>query len=474
MNPSPGAGAPQASPQAGPLRPGSARARFPGFDGELLTGSGVPPWASEDYGHTVHAPPLAVLVPGSVRDVREALAAAARQGIPVAARGGGHSVHGQAQAPGGLVVDMRALDRVVRMSDTEVTVEAGALWRDVLAATLPLGRTPPVLTDYLGTSVGGTLSVGGIGGTSHRYGLQTDCVLSLDVVTGTGEEVTCSPERHRELFDAVRAGLSQCGLIVRATLQLVRAPARVRRYQLSYRDLAAFLADQHRLAHEGRFGHLEGQPRPEPDGTWTHLLEAAAFEPCDRASWPPPDRELLGDLAHQRGTEEIEDLPYADFLDRMAPGEALLRTTGEWFHPHPWLNLFLPGAAARAVVAGTLAGLTRRDLGESGLVLLYPVPTARSRTPLLRRPAGDTMYLFALLRTAPGGDPAARDALIAANGAVYRRALAAGAVAYPVNTLRMSPGDWHTHFGPEWARLAAAKRRYDPARILTPGHGLAI
>lgn len=474
MIPPPGAGSPQAaSPDTGALR-----SRFPTglprLDGELLTGARVPAWAAQDFGHTVHAPPLAVLTPGSVRDVREVMVAAARRGIPVAARGGGHSVHGQGQARDGVVIDMSALGRVVRMSDTEVTVEAGALWRDVLAATLPHGRTPPVLTDYLGTSVGGTLSVGGIGGMSHRHGLQTDCVLSLDVVTGTGEEVRCSPDRHRDLFDAVRAGLSQCALIVRATVRLVRAPGRVRRYQLPYHDLAAFLADQRRLAHEGRFGYLEGQPRPEPDGTWSYLLEAAAYEPCDRALWPPSDAELLDGLAHRRGAEEVEDLPYAEFLDRMAPGEALLRTTGEWFRPHPWLNLLLPGAAAHAIVSTTLAGLTQRDLGESGLVLLYPVPTARSRTPLLRTPAGDTMYLFALLRTAPGDDPAARDALIAANRAVYDRARAAGAVAYPVNTLPMSPADWRAHFGAEWGRLAGARRRHDPAGILTPGHGLAL
>ncbi|MBH5333554.1 FAD-binding protein [Streptomyces pactum] len=456
---------------------GSPWSRFPeeltGLDGELLTGERIPRWAAEDFGHTVHAPPLAVLSPRSVRDVREVVAAAARRGIPVAARGGGHSVHGQAQAPGGIVIDMTPLGRVVRMSDTEVTVEGGALWRDVVAATLPHGRTPPVLTDYLGTSVGGTLSVGGIGGMSHRHGVQTDCVLSLDVVTGAGEEVRCSPDRNRDLFDAVRAGLSQCALVVRATLRLERAPARVRRYVLPYDGLAEYLADQHRLAHEGRFGYLEGQPTPQPDGTWHHLMEAVAHQPCDRAAWPPDDRDLLGDLAFRRGAEEIEELDYADFLDRMTPGEALLRETGEWFHPHPWLNLFVPGAAAHSVVSTTLAGLTRHELGNSGLVLLYPVPTARIRTPLLRLPDDDTMYLFALLRTAPGDDPAARDAMTAANREIYDRARAAGAVAYPVNTLRMSPEDWRAHFGPVWDRLARARRRYDPAGVLTPGQGLA-
>ncbi len=45
---------------------------------------------------------------------------------------------------------------------------------------------PPVFTDYIELSIGGTLSLGGIGGTSYRYGVQVDNVLSLEVVTVMG------------------------------------------------------------------------------------------------------------------------------------------------------------------------------------------------------------------------------------------------------------------------------------------------
>ena len=71
-------------------------------------------------------------------------------------------------------------------------------------------------TNYLGLSVGGTLAVGGIGGSTSRYGMQTDNVLELDAVTGDGHELTCSAESNPHAFDAVRAGLGQCGIITRA------------------------------------------------------------------------------------------------------------------------------------------------------------------------------------------------------------------------------------------------------------------
>jgi FAD/FMN-containing dehydrogenase len=56
----------------------------------------------------------------------------------------------------------------------------------VLDRALPRGLTPPTLTDYQDLSVGGTLSVGGIGGAMFRYGAQVDNVVALEVVTGVG------------------------------------------------------------------------------------------------------------------------------------------------------------------------------------------------------------------------------------------------------------------------------------------------
>ncbi len=79
------------------------------------------------------------------------------------------------------MIDMRCLRTVHRVESDRVVVDAGATWSEVLAATLPRGLTPPVLTDYLGLSVGGTLVVGGVGGTISRFGLQSDNVVEMDV-----------------------------------------------------------------------------------------------------------------------------------------------------------------------------------------------------------------------------------------------------------------------------------------------------
>ncbi len=57
---------------------------------------------------------------------------------------------------------MTAMNSVRDVKQDRVVVDAGATWRDLLDATLARGLTPPVLTNYLGLSIGGTIAVGGI------------------------------------------------------------------------------------------------------------------------------------------------------------------------------------------------------------------------------------------------------------------------------------------------------------------------
>ncbi|MGW7422536.1 FAD-binding protein [Streptomyces sp. NPDC054813] len=423
--------------------------------------------AADDFGHLVRRPPLGVLRPRSAAEVGDALAYAGPRGIPVAARAGGHSLYGQGQALDGIVLDLSALSAVGPVAGDRVAVRAGALWRDVLAATLPYGLTPPVLTDYLGAGVGGVLSAGGLGGASHRHGLVADSVLELEVVTGAGEHLVCSPDRHGALFDAVLAGLGQVAVIVRATLRLSPAPTVVRRYCLNYPDLATYLADQQLLATDRRFDYLEGQVRPLEDttGGWTYLVEAVA---AHQGPTPPDDRTLLAGLAFD--SAEVTDLGHAEFAHRVAADEELLRATGEWLHPHPWLNLLLPEDTAASVVTGILADPGFGDLRENGVVLLYPLLTRALRAPLFRRPRGEVVFLLALLRTAV---PGAADPMVAANRRAYEAARAKGAVAYPVNALPMTPADWREHYGSRWDTLARAKSVHDPYGILGRGHGMA-
>jgi cytokinin dehydrogenase len=371
---------------------------------------------------------------------------------------------------GGLVIEMSTLDTIEVSADL-VTAEAGARWSAVLGATLPHGLTPPVLTDYLELSVGGTLSVGGVGGASHHFGAQVDNVVELEVVTGTGERLTCSPARRPGLFRAALAGLGQCAITVRATLRTLPSRAYVRHYVLFYPSVSALTADQRRVVRAGRFSFVEGEAQPMPNGSagWQYFLEAAAY--YDGA--PPDDAALIGDLSYLRGTEQISDLAYFDFLNRLAPDVAFLESTGEWFDPHPWWNVFLPDSATDAFVSDVMADLTPADMGASGVILLYPLRRAVLTAPLLRVPGEDLVFLFSLLKTAaPDTGAISADAMISANRALRDRVRHLGGYQYPIGSIPTTPADWRAHFGQTWPLLADARRRYDPRGILTPGQGI--
>jgi FAD/FMN-containing dehydrogenase len=223
------------------------------------------------------------------------------------------------------------------------------------------------------------------------------------------------------MFHAARAGHGRAGIIVRATLRLVPAPAMVRRYVTPCPDIETLATVQRRLIASGGFAHVQGQIVAGPDG-WLCLLETASFD-------DPRDDPAA----------EITDLPYVEFADRLANGEAALRETGEWLHPHPWWNGLLPDSAADEFLARVLDHLTPATLGASGLVLTYPIHTAPLTTPRFRVPAEPVVWLVALLRTAPPDDPVTLANLVADNDYWYGEAIAAGGTVYPIGTVPAAP-----------------------------------
>jgi len=110
--------------------------------------------------------------------------------VTVAARGAGHSIHGQAQALDGIVVEMRSLPAEMefhRGGEGQVSyadVSGGVMWIELLEKSLKLGLAPRSWTDYLYLTVGGTLSNAGISGQTFKHGPQISNVLQLEVVTG--------------------------------------------------------------------------------------------------------------------------------------------------------------------------------------------------------------------------------------------------------------------------------------------------
>lgn len=435
--------------------------RVPDLDGELVVDEASLAEAADDYGHIVHRRPVAVLRPGSVRDVVRLVQYANRHRLKVAMRGQGHSTFGQAQVRGGVVIDSRTLATIHRIGRDRAVVDGGVQWLDLVRATLRRGLTPPVNTDYLGLSVGGTLSLGGVGGATSHHGMQVDNVLALEVVTGDGRLLECSPTIRPALFRAVLGGLGQFAVIVRATVRLTPAHTTARVYNLFYPDLPSMTAAQRTALADGRFSYLEGQLIPA-EGGWQYMLEGVEYFTPPAA---PDDAAMLAGLAP--ASSQIADMPYFDWLNRIYALVEQLKPLGL---PGPWINVFIPSSATDAYVSSVLADLAPADAG--GVVLLYPIPTARVRAPFVRLPDAPVAFLLAILRTVSPPNDADVQRLLQVNRTLYDRARAVGGTHYPVGAIPLTPADWKAHYGPRYPQFAAAKAGYDPKHVLAPGQGI--
>lgn len=420
--------------------------------------------AADDFGHLVHRRPAAVLEPRSPQDIARAVGWARKVGLRVAPRGQGHTAYGQAQVEDGVVVDLSGLDRIHQITPTSVTVDAGARWSAVVAATLGAGLAPPVLPDYVELSVGGTLSVGGISGSSFRHGALVDHVREIEVVTGAGDVATCSPARLPDLFEVALGGLGQCGIITRATLHLHVALPAVRVFRLPYADPADMTSDLRRLAGEGRFEYLLGVLAREAGGGWAASIEACASA-TGRADGP-----LLAGLRHLDGAEETEDRTRLQWVHRVAERVDLLQSLGRWELPHPWLDLFVPASVVDVFTTELCQSAFDAAL-DPLRILLYPLRRSRLRRPMVRLPSEEECFLVDVLAIAPA-DAATTAKMVDINRVLFDRNRARGGTLYPIGALCLDPQDWQWHFGPEWHRLVRAKRRFDPDGVLTPGPGI--
>jgi len=200
-------------------------------------------------------PAGAVVRPANRQELAEAVRETVNAGHAVIVRGGGMSYSlGYVPAePDSVVIDMRAMNRVleINLEDMFVTVEAGTTWHGLHLALEDAGlRTP-----YWGTlsgihaTVGGSLSQNSIFWGSGRYGSAAESVLGMDVVladgsvlrTGSAGQVHAAPFFRHHGPDLTGLFCGDCGALgVKAAVTLRLLPRN------RGRAFGAFAFDDHR------------------------------------------------------------------------------------------------------------------------------------------------------------------------------------------------------------------------------------
>lgn len=178
----------------------------------------------EDFGRNFRLQPKIVVHATCEDDIRHTLRLAGEAGRTVAVRGAGHSCNSQSITDDVLLINSAPDDdgaAIEFLEGDRVQVPTRYSWMVLERALNRRRRMFPVLTDNLGTSIGGTLSVGGFGIRSAFFGAQVDQVERLKLVLPTGEARWCSPDENPELFAFSLAGLSTLGVIESVVLKTV-------------------------------------------------------------------------------------------------------------------------------------------------------------------------------------------------------------------------------------------------------------
>ncbi len=186
-----------------------------------------------------------IVYPGSSAEVSRVLKLANQYSIPVIPWGGGSGSQGGAlPVYGGIVMDMKRMSNLIRIDEKALTVtcQTGMNMRHLEWTVNKAGYSTMHLPASIAcATVGGFLAHRGTGVLSTKYGKIEDMVMSLEVVTPTGEIIRTLPvPRHASGPDLTMLFLGSegtLGVITEVTLKIHPVPESRKFRAFLFRDL---------------------------------------------------------------------------------------------------------------------------------------------------------------------------------------------------------------------------------------------
>jgi len=186
-----------------------------------------------------------IVWPKTAEEISEIVRLAFKEGIPIIPFGAGSGVCGGAvPVKGGLMVDLKKMDRILSMDEISLIVNAGAgivgetLERRLNAKGYTLGHFPASI--YCST-LGGWLACRSAGQLSTKYGKIEDMILGLQVVLPNGRIMETKPSPRsatgpdlKQLFVGSEGTL---GIITRASMRMLPLPEKRGFLAISFRDV---------------------------------------------------------------------------------------------------------------------------------------------------------------------------------------------------------------------------------------------
>jgi len=189
--------------------------------------------------------PDAVALPSTSAEVVAIVRLCRRAAVPIVPRGSGTGLIGGAMAPsGGVMVGLNRMNRIleVDLENRCATVQPGLINLSLTKAVEARGWFfAPDPSSQMVSSIGGNVSTNAGGPHCLKYGITTNHVLGLELVTGTGELVTLggkvADRQGYDLTGVVVGSEGTFGLVTAITVRLVHAAQAVKTILASFTDI---------------------------------------------------------------------------------------------------------------------------------------------------------------------------------------------------------------------------------------------
>lgn len=158
-------------------------------------------------------------------------------------------------------LDVRSFNRVLEVNAQErwVEVEGMTPYMDLVDVTLKEGMMPCVVPQLKSITIGGAISGVGIESTSFRYGLVHETILEMDVLTGSGEIITCSPtNEYSDLFYGVPNSYGTLGYILKIKAKTIPVKPFVQLQHIPYQDIDSYFNAITPLLEDPELDFLDG------------------------------------------------------------------------------------------------------------------------------------------------------------------------------------------------------------------------
>ncbi len=162
--------------------------------------------------------------PNTVEGVAQVFELARQNGRSVGLRGGGNSYGDAAMNDENIVLDLRRMNRILtwQPENGRIRVEPGVTLQQLWEYTLEDGWWPPVCTGTMKVTIGGMAAMNVHGKNAWKVGHIGDHISEFDLMTPSGDILTCSREQNSDLFYATIGGFGMLGCFTSLTLQLKR------------------------------------------------------------------------------------------------------------------------------------------------------------------------------------------------------------------------------------------------------------